>query len=91
MIKMLARFIHRNFYDSIQIKNRILKILTTESQSGFVFTFKNQTDEEHIVRWEDYITDELIHIKEKEAKETVDFKLDQNGEKYDLFFLLFLI
>jgi hypothetical protein len=65
--------------------------LTTESQSGFVYTFKNQSDEDHIIRWEDYITDELIHIKEKEVRETVDFKLDQNGQKYHHFYFLFFV
>ncbi len=46
-----------------------------------VYSFASQAEEDHITRWEDYITDEMENMKEKEVKDTIDYKLDQNGEK----------
>jgi len=33
------------------------------------------------VKWEDFITDELIYSKEKENEKKIEFKLDQSVEK----------
>jgi hypothetical protein len=46
-----------------------------------VYAFKSHFEEAHIVRWETYVTDEWLNLKEKETKEKIDYKLDQNTEK----------
>ncbi len=35
-----------------------------------------------MVRWETYIAEEWLMLKEEESKDQLDYKLSQNAEKY---------
>ena len=43
----------------------------------------NELEETNIMKWEGYNTDELIFKTEKEAKETIDYKLSVNADRLD--------
>jgi hypothetical protein len=45
------------------------------------YEFKNEMEKQRIVKWESYIADELITKKEKEEKESTDYKIKKNMEK----------
>ena len=46
-----------------------------------VYAFRSHSEEAHVERWEKYMAEEWLNLKEKEVKEQIGYKLDQNAEK----------
>lgn len=56
-----------------------------------VYEFSDNNKENNLIRWEAYNTDEYIFNLEKKSKETIDYRLEENGQKYVSFINLFIL
>ena len=46
------------------------------------YEFSSPNEKNKICKWESYNTDEFIYMKEKEEEKKLEYKLEQNVEKY---------
>lgn len=49
-----------------------------------VYEFSSGIEEAYMIKWEKFVSDELKIKKEKDSKEGVEFKIEQNAERLDI-------
>ena len=78
--------------------NPLLRFFIDETQQGFTWTFSiwcslfyefsDENKENSLIKWESYNTDEYIFNLEKQSKESIDYRLVQNGKSRLFNFLI---